>query len=94
MSSVQDHLTMATGSKIEKRRHQQSFHAQVVHSTAPSLIIDGACARVILNPERSVQPAAALQQSQAGSARQGRGIEVRLAMYPARCGRATASAVK
>lgn len=72
MSSVQDNLIMATGSKIEKRRHQQSFHAQVAHSTAPSLIIDGACARVILNPERSVQPAAALQQSQAGSARQGK----------------------
>lgn len=63
-------------------------HVQAAHSTALSLIIDGVCARLILKPERSVQPAAACSSRARylGRARH-RGAP---GLYPARCGRAMA----
>lgn len=80
--------TLSSCLAAEKRRHQQSFPCAVVHSTALSLIIDGVCARLILKPERSVQPAAACSSRARylGRARH-RGAP---GLYPARCGRAMA----
>lgn len=76
----------------KKRRHQQSFRMQVVHSTAPSPIIDG---RVCQNYSEPREGACSLQQlaaEQVPRERQGgQGIKVRLGCtQPARCGRATA----
>lgn len=85
VSSVQDNLIILTGSR-KRGDISRVSHAQVVHSTAPSLIIDGACARLILNPERSVQPAAACSRAKG---REGKASRC-ACLYPARCGRATA----
>lgn len=67
MSSVQDNLIILTGSR--KRGDISRVSGCGLHSMAPSLIIDGVCARVILNPERSGAcslRAAASQQQQQG----------------------------
>lgn len=81
MSSVQDNLIILTGSR--KRGDISRVSGCGLHSMAPSLIIDGVCARVILNPERSgacsLRAAASQQQQQQQQGKRHRGAPSSLA---------------